>query len=528
MEERDVKPKQGLGFIQLLGVLFVAAIGGAYGLEGCIKSGGSLWVMIALLSLPWLWGLPTALVVAELATSMPANSGADAWISCAFPPWFTIMSMVWTFMINRVDNSLYPNLFVSYLAEVNPLSETMKIVLKTLFVVLAAGMNVVGVELVGKASLLLMFLSLLPFFLMFLLEIVIHWDDAVWTDMLKEPSSGVDWTLFIPMIAWNISGFDSAGHIVEEVQTNGTTLVKALVALLFVTQLTYGLPIIAGISAQSRYYATHNGTVYEDSESAADASQNFIRLNASNDFSQWEEGYFVGIARMIANGEEYLPLIVSGGGVISAFGFMSSMLCTTSRALQGHALLGLFPTPVNKWLGANHPRTQTPVNAIMLNAVCCLALALASSFETLISIDSIIYSFRLLAIFSACVIVRHKHPNLPRPFRIPLSTAGLAVALALPMSFCVACIVMGAAQNYSVFIAAVSIVVVSFVVSVPLARYRFPDGLDASIVYVDATQDAESMADEIASNAPLTAGKPSPDGYGESLPTLHDSFSKAT
>ena len=518
MESRDVAPKKGLNFIKLLGVLFIAAIGGSYGMEGCVKSGGGLWTIIGVGVLPWVWGLPTAIVVAELATSMPANSGPDAWISCAFPTWFTIMSIVWTFTVNRVDNSLYPNLFISYLTQTVDIDKTWEVILMFVFVFVAALLNVIGVEIVGNASLVLMAITLTPFFVMFFVEFVVNYDDSEWGDMLAVPESGVDWGFFIPLIVWNISGFDSAGHIVEEVETSGTTLVKAFIALLFVTQTVYIMPIMAGISAQTRYFNTNNGSIYEDSGSA-DA---FITIGSSSNFSQWTDGYFVPLAREVANGEEYLPYMMMIGGMFSSFGFMTSMLCTTSRALQGHAMLGLFPEPINRFLRYLHPTWKTPINAVMVNALFTFILAVISDFETLVSIDVVVYTYRLMAIFLSCLIIRMQHPTLKRPFKVPGGAGLLCVFVALPLLFCMLCIGVSAAQDFTIFGASLGIAAASFFIAVPIAKYRFPDGLDARITY-DSDSDSETPKKHPMFNAENPISPTS--GEFVSLVTRHSSDS---
>ena len=74
--------------------------------------------ILGLLILPWIWGVPTALGVAELATAMPSNGGVLIWINCAFSSSITCTTAASTMFMNVVDNAIYPNLFVDYLLEV--------------------------------------------------------------------------------------------------------------------------------------------------------------------------------------------------------------------------------------------------------------------------------------------------------------------------------------------------------------------------------------------------------------------------
>eukprot|EP01062_Namystynia_karyoxenos_P025575 TRINITY_DN20093_c0_g1_i1.p1 TRINITY_DN20093_c0_g1~~TRINITY_DN20093_c0_g1_i1.p1 ORF type:complete len:548 (+),score=181.44 TRINITY_DN20093_c0_g1_i1:70-1644(+) len=475
-QERESAPLPTLGTGKLLGVLFVACIGGAYGSEGCLSSGGPLLTLIFIAVLPWAWGMPTALCVAELASAMPSNAGVDMWINCAFPVWFTCMSLCWTFLINRVDNSLYPNLFVDYLAQIVGLSAAWKAVIKVVFVLFCVVVNILGVELVGWASVAFSIASALPFLLMFLWETP-HMDTTDWGYV---PST-VDWKTFLPLIAWNVSGFDSAGHIVEEVKTTSKyTLVKAFAWLMVITQAIYMLPVMAGVSAQTR-------RGYGGSDSG---SENGTR-EARTDYQDWDDGYWVPVAKWC--GGEWQGYVMLVGGCMSALGFMASLFCTTSRALQGHAVLGLFPAPVCRWLKYMHPVYRTPVHAIVVNGVLCLGLSLILEFDTLVDVDQVLYSLRLMAIFAACVQLRRKYPQLSRPFRIPISDRALPFALAVPFLFCVACAIVGAFAEPKAFAIAVTLVGGSVVFGVFFSRYLRPEGFDGGIVLGDESQDPESF-----------------------------------
>eukprot|EP01062_Namystynia_karyoxenos_P019270 TRINITY_DN17235_c0_g1_i2.p1 TRINITY_DN17235_c0_g1~~TRINITY_DN17235_c0_g1_i2.p1 ORF type:complete len:541 (+),score=168.88 TRINITY_DN17235_c0_g1_i2:114-1736(+) len=459
-QERAAAPLQLLSTPKLLGVLFVSCIGGAYGLEGCLRTGGPLATQLFLAVLPWVWGLPTALCVAELASALPSNAGPDMWINVTFPTWFTTMSLCWTFLINRVDNSLYPNLFVDYLDQIAEIGSVAKAVIKVGFVAVCVVLNVFGVELVGWASVALALCSVLPFALSFLWELP-HMQTADWGHV---PAS-IDWAKFLPLIAWNVSGFDSAGHIVEEVRAGAGTLVRAFVLLMLATQAVYMLPVMTGVSAQTRW---------------ARGAPNATNASGAPDYSAWRDGHFVTAAEW--SGGPWLGYVTLAGGCTSALGFMAALLCTTSRALQGHAVLGLFPAPVSAWLKQVHPRRHTPVNAILVNGACALGLSLALEFGTLVDVDQVLYSFRLIAIFAACMRLRMRYPELPRPFRIPVGTAGLAAILAVPVCFCVTCIAAGAAADRNVFVIALILVCGSLLFSVPYSRYALPNGFDGRVV----------------------------------------------
>ena len=241
VEERQ-SPKSQLGVRQLLGVLFVGTVGGAYGMEGCLRAAGPLGTLASISILPWLWGFPAALAVAELATAVPSNAGPIMWINVALPRWMTMLSVQWTVLLDVIDNSLYPNLFVEYLGRVTNIDPASQVLLQLILIGGAAVLNVLGLEHVSNSNNLLMFITLLPFLLLFLCEIP-HLDGKHWMD--TPPT--FDWRTFLPLISWNFSGFENAGHVVEEVAVPGKTLVRSLILLLLLSQAVYILPVLAGM-----------------------------------------------------------------------------------------------------------------------------------------------------------------------------------------------------------------------------------------------------------------------------------------
>jgi len=69
-------------------VSFFLTCGGPYGIEEAVSSAGPLFTLLALAFLPLFWGLPQALMMAELSTMMPENGGSVLWIQRAFGPFF--------------------------------------------------------------------------------------------------------------------------------------------------------------------------------------------------------------------------------------------------------------------------------------------------------------------------------------------------------------------------------------------------------------------------------------------------------
>ena len=79
-----------------------------------------------------------------------------------------------------------------------------------------------------------------------------------------------------------------------------------------------------------------------------------------------------------------------------------------------------------------HKRYKTPYISIIICAVV-VSFMILWSFEQLIIIDVTLYGGGLFLEFITLVKLRITAPQRHRPFRIPLSTTGLCIMLALPV-----------------------------------------------------------------------------------------------
>jgi amino acid transporter len=88
-----------------------------------------------------------------------------------------------------------------------------------------------------------------------------------------------------------------------------------------------------------------------------------------------------------------------------------------------------------KFLG-KESKYGTPYLAILLMAGVD-AVLVRWGFKTLIVIDVFLLMMAHITIYISAVVLRVRQPDLPRPFRIPLGTVGLAVMCAVPVAVAV-------------------------------------------------------------------------------------------
>ena len=112
----QLPPERRITMFALACLVFFTTCGGAFGLEALIGAVGPGWAVVFILVTPFVWSLPTALMVAELATLMPEEGGYYVWVREALGPAWGVQQACCTMTTAVVWLAMYPVLFVSYLA----------------------------------------------------------------------------------------------------------------------------------------------------------------------------------------------------------------------------------------------------------------------------------------------------------------------------------------------------------------------------------------------------------------------------
>jgi amino acid transporter len=118
------------------------------------------------------------------------------------------------------------------------------------------------------------------------------------------------------------------------------------------------------------------------------------------------------------------PLITLGA-VISITGTLNAIALAAPRLPFAMAERGELPG----WLGVTHPRLHTPWPAIVATMSIALALSLAGSFVTALTISTLIRLFSYVATCAALVVLRRRGDAPPAAFRLRYGTAVCAVTV---------------------------------------------------------------------------------------------------
>ena len=155
----------------LVAATFFMVSGGTYGTEDIVHGAGYGRAILILLLTPLLWSLPTAFMIGELASALPAEGGYYAWVRRGMGNFWGFQEAWLSLVASIFDMAIYPTLFVAYLTRLVPwFAVGRRGVMVALGVVtVCAALNVAGIRVVGLTSLWLFFLLSAPFALIVVL-----------------------------------------------------------------------------------------------------------------------------------------------------------------------------------------------------------------------------------------------------------------------------------------------------------------------------------------------------------------------
>jgi len=375
--------------------------GGTYGTEEIIHGAGYGRGILILLFLPVLWSLPTAFMIGELSSALPAEGGYYAWVRRGMGNFWGFQEAWLSLAASVFDMAIYPTLFVFYLKQMSPWfgAGNHGIYAGLFVVVTCAALNLGGIRVVGLTSLWLFFLLSAPFALVVVLA-------PFKTGTLADPhaapvATGLGLLGGLLVAMWNYMGWDNASTIAQEVERPQRTYPRAMIAAVILVALTYVLPVAAvyWTGAPSSLFA--------------------------------EDGSWATVAGALGGkiaGFEWLRFLIVLGGMMCAFGMFNALVMSYSRLPLAMAQDGMLP----KVLAKTSKRLHTPWLAIVVCA-SCWALCLGLGFKRLVTLDIMLYGASLMLEFVTLVVLRIKEPGLKRGFRVPGGLTGAVLTGVFPL-----------------------------------------------------------------------------------------------
>jgi len=375
--------------------------GGTYGTEEIIHGAGYGRGILILLLLPVLWSLPTAFMIGELSSALPAEGGYYAWVRRGMGNFWGFQEAWLSLVASIFDMAIYPTLFVFYLKQMSPWfgSGNHGIYAGLFVVVTCAVLNLAGIRVVGMTSLWLFFLLSAPFALVVVLSPFQMGTLAAPNAAPATTGLGLLGGVLVAM--WNYMGWDNASTIAQEVEKPQKTYPRAMIATVILVALSYVLPFAA------------------------------VYLTGAPSSLFGEDGSWATVAGALGGkiaGIEWLRFLIVLGGMMSAFGMFNALVMSYSRLPLAMAQDGMLP----KAFGKTSKRTNVPWLAILVCAACW-ALCLGLGFKRLVTLDIMLYGASLMLEFITLVVLRIKEPNLKRGFRVPGGLAGAVLTGVFPL-----------------------------------------------------------------------------------------------
>lgn len=397
-----------LRLLHLAAIIFFTVSGGPYGLEQLFSLVGNDGALFLLLLTPLLWDIPTILTVLELNSLMPITGGYYQWVKHALGIRWAFFEGWWTWLYTFCDLAIYPVLFIGYAAYFIPEIAHYKIPICLAIVWSSAILNIVGIIPVGRASLILGVVVLVPFLILFTLAFLHPAAHTAATQLAAHASAATQATtpnaatpgfanisLALYTVMWNFIGWDNATTYAGEV---------ARPVRSYIISIAIAFCLVIGIYTISALTVARTGIPHQP----------------------LLDGGFPILGELL--GGRGLGMLIAAGGMASTLGLYSAVLLSVSRVPQVMAGDELLPS----WLCNLHPKFGTPYISIIASSLVVSILVLFT-FSDLIIMDIILYGAGLALEFIALFLLRVKEPNRPRPFRIPLGRIGLGLLLILPI-----------------------------------------------------------------------------------------------
>ena len=298
-------------FLPLVAATFFMVSGGPYAIEDILGGAGFALSIIILLVLPIVWSLPTALMIGELASAIPAEGGFYIWVRRALGPFWGYQEGWLSLSASVFDMAIYPAFFISYLGKFNPALTNgwYGYAWKLGVVALCCAWNLRGAPAVGEDSVWMSALLLAPFgvFVIFGFWRGFTAHSAVqWSG----PASGAGLSTAILVAMWNYMGWDNASTVAQEVENPQQAYPRAMIVSTLFVAIVYVLPL-AAIAA------------------------------AGLSVDSFSTGDWITAATRI--GGPLLGMSIAAGGVITGVGMFNALVMSYTRLPMAMAEDGMLP-----------------------------------------------------------------------------------------------------------------------------------------------------------------------------------------
>ncbi|CAM5721994.1 MULTISPECIES: APC family permease [Streptomyces] len=460
--------KRAIGVLPLVGIFFFTVSGGPFGLESSISSAGPGMTLLMIVLVPIVFGVPNALVAAELSAAIPVNGGYYYWTKIALGRFPAFLFGVWNSIGSVLNLTLYPILLVDYLATWIPgIARGKELVALSVFhggfvvdlhwivtvalIIPMVYLNYRGSKAVSDYSVGMMVLILAPFGVLTTIGVyhaISNGINIFSPFMIPGQSVHSSVAGALSVIVWLYLGFDGPSTVLGEVSDAHRTYTRALIISVPLIIAAYLLPTIAAIGS-----GLHRGSP-----------------------AAWVQGDFIVVGHIL--GGSWLKVSISLGSALSLVGLFMAILLTSTRIPRALAADAYLP----HWMARDSRRFNTPVGALLASSTVVVVLS-AVDFSSILRATVLLTLSSILLEFMAFLVLRWRYPQMRRPVRVPGGWPGAVLVVALPTAMIVYLAWSTAVDETATFFASLAVALLG-VGLYPLCR-RFVKGRrpDAEIDY---------------------------------------------
>lgn len=382
LKEHNVK------MITAIFIIYSLAAGGCFGIENMIPASGPGLTLVMLLVLPFIWAAPQALVSAELGSAIPLAGGYYKWIQRGLGEFWAFQAGWCRTLSCYLDNTIYVVLAASYLGKLVPMTETQAYIVKAVIIIIFTVINLRGIKEVGMVTSIISVIVLAMFAFITVVGFL-NWNSnpfVPFTPPEQSMLSSIGLSLCIGM--WFYSGYTAMSTLAGDMK-NKQVIPKAMLVAMPLIAITYFLPTMAS-------------------------------LGAIGDWTNWSsEGGGVGYSTVAALAGPAFGVIFIIVAVLAEVSIFNTYITSISRGFFAMAEDHLAPKSLVKC----SKKYGVPYVAVLSLGVFCL-IACRFDFSVIVIIDVMLLMVDYILVWISGAVLRIKEPNMKRPFKIPVGTAG--------------------------------------------------------------------------------------------------------
>jgi amino acid transporter len=358
-------------------VVFSFVCSGGFGIEDMVSGAGPGFALLLLLILPFVWGLPQALVCSELGSALPEDGGLYRWSRRANGEFMGFQTGWWWVLSIFVDSAVYIALTSDYMQNWFGFNDWVRWGIAVVLIGIFAYINIRGLQLAAWVLVIMQILVFIPFAALAVIGIA-NWHHNPFSPILLSGNSlvgGVGVALSVGI--WMYSGFESLSTMAGEIKRPQYVIPRALMITLPIVLCFYVLSTMGGLADVGQFsrWATEGSTALD----------------------------FMGVGKAV--GGQVLRYLFFAAMLAGNFALFLAFLAAGARPAFVLSRDKLFP----RFLGKTHKKYGTPYAAIILMAaVDCLLVRWG--FATLIVIDVFLLMLAHITIYISAVRLRVKEP----------------------------------------------------------------------------------------------------------------------